>query len=198
MVALTGLLADPDAHVRISAAWGVGDIGAAGDERFMVALAGILADQDRRVRHAAFSAITRIGAPAVGDERVAATLARLLADPDADVRRSAADAVAGIGAAAAADEAGGPSVEEGDFIDQTIAIWQKRSERSLIREDGREIIENITGFFTILQEWERKERTAGYAKRAISAPDSQVGRRTKRTKDEAETGLSSKPVKAGT
>jgi hypothetical protein len=71
-----------------------------------------------------------------------------------------------------------PSVEGGDFIDQTIAICQTRTERRLTREDGREIIENITGFFTILQEWERKERTAGDAKTALSAPDSQVERRT--------------------
>jgi len=50
--------------------------------------------------------------------------------------------------------------QAGDLIDQTIAIWQPRTERRLTREDGREIIENITGFFTILQEWERKERAA--------------------------------------
>jgi hypothetical protein len=89
-----------------------------------------------------------------------------------------------------------PYVDGGDFIDQTIAIWQNRTDRRLTREDGREIIENITGFFTILQEWERKERTAGDAKTALSAPGSHVMRRTRRTKDEAETSLSSKPVRA--
>jgi hypothetical protein len=51
----------------------------------------------------------------------------------------------------------------GDFIDQTIAIWQPRSERRLTREDGREIIENISGFFRILQEWDRAERKASNA-----------------------------------
>jgi hypothetical protein len=90
----------------------------------------------------------------------------------------------------------GSCAERGDFIEQTIDIWQKRTDRRLTREDGREIIENITGFFTILQEWERKERTVGYAKRAVSAPDSRVVRQTKRNKDEAEAGLSSKPAKA--
>jgi hypothetical protein len=90
----------------------------------------------------------------------------------------------------------GPYAEGGDFIDQTIAIWQKRTERRLTREDGREIIENITGFFAILQEWERKERTAGSAKRAVSAPGSRVVRRARPNNDEAETGLSSKPVRA--
>ncbi len=90
----------------------------------------------------------------------------------------------------------GPCVEGADFIDQTIGIWQKRTERKLTREDGREIIENITGFFTILQDWERKERTAGDAKTALSAPGSHVERRARRSKDEAENDLSSEPVKA--
>jgi hypothetical protein len=50
------------------------------------------------------------------------------------------------------------SVECGDFIDQTIAIWQPRTRRQLTREDGREIIENMTGFFRVLQEWDRIDR----------------------------------------
>jgi hypothetical protein len=91
---------------------------------------------------------------------------------------------------------GAPRAEGSDLIDQTIAIWQKRTERRLTREDGREIIENITGFFAILQEWERKERTAGYAKGAVSAPGSHVVRHAKRKKDEAETCLSSKSARA--
>jgi hypothetical protein len=89
----------------------------------------------------------------------------------------------------------GSCTEPGDFIEQTIDIWQKRTDRRLTREDGREIIENITGFFTILQEWERKERTAGQGKRAVSSPESHVVRQTKRTTDGAETSISSKPAK---
>jgi hypothetical protein len=49
---------------------------------------------------------------------------------------------------------------EGDFIDETLAIWQKRANRQLAREDGREIIENMSGFFRILQEWDRIDRAA--------------------------------------
>jgi hypothetical protein len=90
----------------------------------------------------------------------------------------------------------GSGAEPADFIERTIDIWQKRADRRLTREDGREIIENITGFFTILQEWERKERTAGHRKRTVSSPESHVVRQTKRTKDGAETGFSSKPAKA--
>jgi len=109
---------------------------------------------------------------------------RAAADPDAN--KTVSCELAGCG----------PSVEKGDFINQTIAIWQKRTERKLTREDGREIIENITGFFTILQEWERKERTAGFAKRPVPAPGSHLVRRTRRSKAEAQTGPSSKPIRA--
>lgn len=45
-----------------------------------------------------------------------------------------------------------------DLIDQTIEVWQRRAHRQLTREDGREIIENMTGFFKILQEWRRAEQ----------------------------------------
>jgi hypothetical protein len=56
------------------------------------------------------------------------------------------------------------SVERKDFIDQTIAIWQPRTKRQLTREDGREIIENMTGFFRILQEWNRTDRAEDASK----------------------------------
>ena len=52
------------------------------------------------------------------------------------------------------------SDESGDLIDHTVALWQKHTKRTLSREDGREIIENITGFFRILSEWDRAERDA--------------------------------------
>jgi hypothetical protein len=54
----------------------------------------------------------------------------------------------------------GDASEAGDFLDETVAFWQKRSKRQLTREDGREIIENLTGFFRVLQEWDRAERAA--------------------------------------
>jgi hypothetical protein len=75
----------------------------------------------------------------------------------------------------------GTPTERGDFIDQTIAIWQKRTERRLTREDGREIIENISGFFSILQEWDQRERAAECAKAALSQK-SNVGQRARRSK----------------
>jgi hypothetical protein len=45
-----------------------------------------------------------------------------------------------------------------DFLDQTIATWQPRAKRPLTREDAREIVTNIVGFFEVLREWERDER----------------------------------------
>ena len=45
-----------------------------------------------------------------------------------------------------------------DLIDHTLTVFQPRTQRRLTREDGRQIIENLTGFFRILQEWEREAR----------------------------------------
>jgi hypothetical protein len=58
-----------------------------------------------------------------------------------------------------------PDDANSDFIDQTTAIWQKHSRRQLNREDGREIIENMIGFFRVLQDWDNAERTAKNARK---------------------------------
>jgi hypothetical protein len=51
----------------------------------------------------------------------------------------------------------GPYSDE--FLDETIRVWQPRSpNRKLTREDAREIISNMTGFFQVLIEWDRAER----------------------------------------
>jgi hypothetical protein len=44
-----------------------------------------------------------------------------------------------------------------NLIDQTVALWEPRLQRNLSREDARQIVENITGFFNILAEWSRAE-----------------------------------------
>jgi hypothetical protein len=42
----------------------------------------------------------------------------------------------------------------GDILDETIRRWQPRyPDRTLTREDARQIIENVSGFFSILQRW---------------------------------------------
>ncbi len=40
------------------------------------------------------------------------------------------------------------------FTERTLEIWQPRTGRVLTHEDARQIVENITGFFEILLEWD--------------------------------------------
>ncbi len=52
-----------------------------------------------------------------------------------------------------------PSNAENDnLIDHTIETWQWRIDRDLSCEDARQIVENVTGFFSVLAEWAREER----------------------------------------
>lgn len=45
-----------------------------------------------------------------------------------------------------------------DLLEQTIDVWQPYASYPLSREDAREILENLTGYFKVLQEWDRRER----------------------------------------
>ena len=47
---------------------------------------------------------------------------------------------------------------KGELLEETRAFWQARSSRELSREDAREIIENLTGYFSVLSEWSRREK----------------------------------------
>jgi hypothetical protein len=51
----------------------------------------------------------------------------------------------------------GKSSPSEEFLDQTIEVWQPHSERTLTREDAREIITNVVGFFQVLKEWDRED-----------------------------------------
>jgi hypothetical protein len=64
-----------------------------------------------------------------------------------------------------------------NLLDETIAIWQARTSRPLTREDAREIIENMTGFFNVVREWDRAERAAAAASEASIDPQSRSGHR---------------------
>ena len=44
-----------------------------------------------------------------------------------------------------------------NLIDRTIETWQPRFSRDLSQDDARQIVENVTGFFSILAEWSRAE-----------------------------------------
>ncbi len=54
-----------------------------------------------------------------------------------------------------------------NLIDRTIETWQPRLDRSLSREDARQIVENVTGFFSILAEWSWWSRLTRLTTRAI-------------------------------
>ena len=43
-----------------------------------------------------------------------------------------------------------------EFLEKTIQVWQPLSEKKLDEEDAREIVENMTGFFSFLLELEQK------------------------------------------
>ena len=58
-----------------------------------------------------------------------------------------------------------------NHVDDTLAVWQRRSRRQLSREDAREIVENITGFFTILAEWSRQEERERYDAKTLGGID---------------------------
>jgi len=39
------------------------------------------------------------------------------------------------------------------LLEETIRFWQPRTSRLLTHEDARQMVENVTGFFTILEGW---------------------------------------------
>jgi hypothetical protein len=44
------------------------------------------------------------------------------------------------------------SAANNNLIKQTLETWQPRLRRNLSREDARQVVENVTGFFGILAE----------------------------------------------
>ncbi len=44
------------------------------------------------------------------------------------------------------------------LADEALDFWSPRSPRPLSREDGREMVTNIVGFFDLLDRWDRKDR----------------------------------------
>jgi hypothetical protein len=51
-----------------------------------------------------------------------------------------------------------------ELIEQTVSIFESRTGRAMSEEDARQAVENISGFFRVLQEWaeaEEKEKGIG-------------------------------------
>ena len=53
-----------------------------------------------------------------------------------------------------------PARGSSEAVARTVAFWQPHTTRRLGCEDAREIVENLTGFFQLLQEWDRADRLA--------------------------------------
>jgi hypothetical protein len=47
-----------------------------------------------------------------------------------------------------------------ELLGRTRQIWQPRLGSDLSREDARQIVENVTGFFALLAKWSRAETPA--------------------------------------
>lgn len=45
-----------------------------------------------------------------------------------------------------------------ELIDEARAVFQPQTDRQLSPEDGRQILENLVGFFSVLLEWDQRER----------------------------------------
>ena len=45
-----------------------------------------------------------------------------------------------------------------DLVDRTIDLWAPRVSRELTRDDAEQILQNVSGFFSVLSEWRRAER----------------------------------------
>ena len=44
-----------------------------------------------------------------------------------------------------------------ELIQQTISVFETRTERAISEENARQAVENISGFFRVLQEWAKAE-----------------------------------------
>jgi hypothetical protein len=45
-----------------------------------------------------------------------------------------------------------------ELVEKARAVFQKRTSRKLTNEDARQMLENLTGFFRVLHEWDRAQR----------------------------------------
>jgi len=41
---------------------------------------------------------------------------------------------------------------------RTIRFWEERTGKKISTEDARQMVANVAGFFTVLAEWNRKDR----------------------------------------
>ena len=58
--------------------------------------------------------------------------------------------------------------EDETLLDGAVRLYQPRYAQRLTREDAREIVSSLTGFFGVLRDWER--RAAGLAVPFVAEP----------------------------
>lgn len=46
-----------------------------------------------------------------------------------------------------------------EIVEETFALWQPRSARTLVADDARQMLDNSCGFFGLLAEWMRAEQS---------------------------------------
>ena len=63
------------------------------------------------------------------------------------------------------------SYPSADLIQHTIRVWEPRLGRRLTEEDARRILENVVGFFHVLEAWSRERRVIGPAKKRTDSDE---------------------------
>jgi hypothetical protein len=55
-----------------------------------------------------------------------------------------------------------------DILNHTIAFWNVRSGQEFSQEEAREMVANVSGFFTVLAEWERRAKAEHLEKKEVN------------------------------
>jgi hypothetical protein len=63
------------------------------------------------------------------------------------------------------------SYPSADLIQHTIRVWEPRLGRRLTEEDARQILENVVGFFHVLEAWSRERRVIGSEKKRTDSDE---------------------------
>jgi hypothetical protein len=69
------------------------------------------------------------------------------------------------------DEPGKPKTSQrfsDELIEEARAVFQPQTDRHLTAEDGRQILENLVGFFSVLHEWDLSEAEQGQSGKSDS------------------------------
>jgi len=54
------------------------------------------------------------------------------------------------------------TLKVGDFIEETADFWESCTRRLVTHKDARQIVENVSGFFSVLREWDAAKEIAQF------------------------------------